>query len=107
MGIYRFTDPNTINDPSITPPTKYKLYSAYPNPFNAHVRIAYDLPTSANIKLSIIDINGRTVEILESGMRTLGQHRLIWDGSGFVSGTYFVRLGANGEYFNRKVVLVK
>ena len=85
----------------------YKLYSAFPNPFNAQTQISYDLPTSANVKLSIFDIKGRTVDVLEQGMRTLGQHRLIWNGSRFVSGTYFVRLDAGGVVNNQSVVLIK
>jgi hypothetical protein len=78
-----------------------------PNPFNGQTRIHYDLPTSANIKLSILDINGRTVDVLEQGMHTLGQYRLIWDGSGFVSGAYLVRLDANGSTLWQNAVLVK
>ena len=88
-------------------PESFIIAPAYPNPFNAQTRIAYDLPKSANVKLSIFDINGRTVDILDQGLKTLGQHRLIWDGSGFISGTYFVRLNAGGVYYSQKMVLVK
>lgn|GEM_PF-2216392 len=107
IGIYRFTDPNSVNEYGVMTPLKYKIHAAYPNPFNAQTRITYDLPASADVRLSIIDLNGRMVDVLDQGMKTLGLHRLIWDGSGFVSGTYFVRLEAGGATQSRTVVLVK
>ena len=107
LGVYRFTDPNAVDDSTIPSPSKYKLYAAYPNPFNGQTRIHYDLPASANINLSILDINGRTVDVLEQGMKTFGQHQRIWDGSGFVSGTYFVRLDAGGSVYSQQTVLIK
>ena len=107
LGVYRFNDPNWVNCLDVSAPSKFKLYSAYPNPFNTQTRITYNLPKSTNVKLSILDINGRTVDVLDQGMRTLGQHRLIWDGSGFVSGTYFVRLDAGGLVSNQTTVLLK
>ena len=107
MGVYRFTGENAVNDPLLTIPARYELYAAFPNPFNAHVRIAYDLPASTDVKVSILDINGRTVDVLDKGLRTLGQHELFWDGSGFVSGTYLVWLDAGGKRYHQKMVLLK
>jgi hypothetical protein len=107
MGVYRFTEPNAVKGEHDSAPAKYKLYTAYPNPFNSQTRIAYDLPNSTNVKLSILDINGRTVDVLDQGMKTLGQHSLIWDGSGFVSGTYFVRLDGGCSVHSQKAVLIK
>ncbi len=99
--------PNSIDNDVTEIADNFGLYAAYPNPFNAQTRITYDLPNSANVKLSILDLSCRTVDVLEQGMRTHGQHRLIWDGSGFVSGTYFVRLSAGGVYYNQKLVMIK
>ncbi|SVB38706.1 uncharacterized protein METZ01_LOCUS191560, partial [marine metagenome] len=42
-----------------TLPITYKLYNAYPNPFNPTTQIKYDLPEDAMVSITIYDMMGR------------------------------------------------
>jgi len=73
-------------------PTTIRLLPGYPNPFNGVTNIIYELTTSTRITLSVSDINGRIVSILEKGWRRPGIHQSRFKAVGLSSGTYFIRL---------------
>ena len=88
-------------------PEDFFLSEAYPNPFNAFVRLSYGLPDAADAAISVYDLNGRLVTTLVSGKLNAGYHTVVWDGNATASGIYFVQMSA-GEFKSvRKVTLVK
>ena len=88
-------------------PYKFGIVSAYPNPFNARTRIVYGLPEAARVDLAVYDLSGRRVSELASGRQEAGIHAMIFDGSGFASGVYMVRLETGSSKSQWKVALVK
>jgi len=78
------------------------LLSCYPNPFNASVTIEF----SAG-ELTVYNIAGQKVATLAQGTAVAGEHRMVWDASGFPSGIYFVRLESGGRSRGVKLTLVK
>jgi len=86
---------------------KFNLYAAYPNPFNSMLRVDYSLPMTADIRLNVYDLWGRTVAELVSGRAQAGSHTAMFDGSGLASGVYMLRYAASGYTSQMKVVLVK
>ena len=73
-------------------PEKFKLYPAYPNPFNPITTLKFDVPKSVHvipISLSIFDITGRKVETLISEKKSHGTVRTQWNAFGHSSGVYF------------------
>lgn len=73
------------------------ITTVFPNPSNPHTTIEYELAAANPINLSIYDLRGRQVRVLESGARPSGRHQATWDGdddAGCVvpAGTYFCRL---------------
>jgi hypothetical protein len=91
----------------IAVPDVFFLSEAYPNPFNASVRLGYGLTEASDVTIGVYDISGRLVNILTNGKLKAGFHSVVWDGSATASGIYFVRMSA-GEFKNvRKVTLVK
>ena len=54
-------------------PTEFKLYPIYPNPFNPMTNIEFDLPQESVVKLSIVDLQGRTVEQLVNNRMAAGR----------------------------------
>jgi hypothetical protein len=93
-------------------PATYKLYQAYPNPFNASTSIRFDLPQSGHISLAILNIQGETTRTLADGAFEAGSHIVSWDGlnddgEALASGQYFVRLVSREKVFQTKIVLVK
>jgi hypothetical protein len=53
---------------------------AYPNPFNPHTNLSFDVPRTQDLRVVVYDLAGRLVCELADGSFTAGQHRLTWDG---------------------------
>ncbi len=71
-------------------PDKFKVYQNYPNPFNSTSVIKYYLKENTYLNISLININGRTINILADKIEIKGEHKLIIDCEMLASGVYFV-----------------
>jgi hypothetical protein len=89
------------------PPATLALRSCYPNPFNPATTIRYDVAASGRVTLDIYNVLGRRVTSLFDGMQTAGSHQIVFDGSGYSSGIYFVHLQQGHESATRKIALMK
>ncbi len=89
----------------------FSLSQNYPNPFNPVTNISFDLPSDANVKLSIYDISGREVDQLLNEMVYSGKHTVEFSGNNLSSGTYFYRLTVNSATGifteTKKMILLK
>ena len=88
-------------------PDDYKLYHAYPNPFNALTTISYDLPKTSQVELTIYDIRGREVAQLYHGKQPVGKYYINWKADENATGIYFYKLQTEDFIQVRKLVLVK
>ncbi len=94
-----------------------QLEQNYPNPFNPSTTIRIDIPPtgdgqfdgapSAEVRLVVLDLLGRTVSTLIDGRRSPGSHDVTFDGSQLPSGTYLYRLTVGRAGQTKKMVLVK
>jgi flagellar hook assembly protein FlgD len=97
-----------------TVPQTYTMAQNYPNPFNPTTSIAYGLPQSPDVMLAVYDVAGRLVRTLEAGVKSAGNHQVIWDakdnsGGPVSTGIYVYRLiarGKDGETFSRSMKLI-
>jgi len=92
--------------------SKFSLEPAYPNPFNAHTKISYSLPTANQVNLIIYNLMGQQVRTLVKGTQTAGQHIAIWDGRDnfgqpVSSGMYIYRIMSGDYIAHHKMVLLK
>ena len=79
-------------------PTEFALQGNYPNPFNPSTQIQFDLPSTADVEIQVIDLLGRMVLSLPSTSVEAGANRTVeLDGSSLASGTYLYRLIAKME----------
>ncbi|MCX6162717.1 MAG: YCF48-related protein [Ignavibacteriae bacterium] len=101
------TLPTGLIQISTSVPKEYKVFDAYPNPFNPVTRIRYELPRSGSVELAVYDVMGREVEMLVNKRQAAGSYEAVWDGTRFASGVYFYRLTAEGFNETRKMLLVK
>lgn len=99
---------------SLTPDIQGPLYLApnQPNPFNAETTIIFTLAAPAEINLSIFDLKGRLVRVLEQGSFSPATITTSWDGkdgsgSQVASGTYFVQVKTSIGTETRKMSLVR
>jgi len=79
----------------------------HPNPFNGRAVVDFALPVRAQVKVEVLDLRGRRVAILLDEQREPGQVTAIWETGRVPSGTYLVRLEANGEVATKKLMLVQ
>lgn len=93
-------------------PEAFSLSNNYPNPFNPVTRIDFELPVACHVRLSIFDIRGREIKILENSRRLPGVYSSIWDGTdngghSVGTGLYLYRLDAGGFNQTGKMLLLK
>ncbi len=100
-------------DEDLSPePMGTALQAAFPNPFNPSATVAYSLAEEATVRLSVYNLRGRRVQVLDEGLRSAGEHRVVWDGLDTQgeqagSGVYLFRLETGGEVHLRKGILMK
>ncbi|MBN2600915.1 MAG: T9SS type A sorting domain-containing protein [Candidatus Marinimicrobia bacterium] len=104
-----FPDRFKINETYELPvlPKQFKLYPVYPNPFNPVAKIEFDLPQAADVRLSIINLNGETVNELINNHYPAGKIITSWNAGTYPSGIYFCRLSIDGTISIRKMTLMK
>jgi hypothetical protein len=91
----------------------FTLCQNFPNPFNASTRISYFLPNDAVVTLQILDIQGRTLRVLEnSSFMRAGNHTVSWDGRdgrelSVSSGVYIYQLQADDLIQQGKMIISK
>jgi len=74
-------------------PAEFALRGNYPNPFNPSTTIRFDLPQTADISLTVVDLLGRQVLLIPSETFDAGTGRTIQiDASSLASGIYMYRL---------------
>ncbi|MDC0480576.1 endonuclease, partial [Candidatus Marinimicrobia bacterium] len=93
-------------------PITYKLYNAYPNPFNPVTTIRYDLPENAFVNIRIYDLKGRSVNTLVSKEQTAGYKAIKWagvddKGQPVSAGLYLYTIQAGEFRQTKKMVLLK
>ncbi len=81
--------------------------AAYPNPFNAALRVRFSLPQPADARLEVFSLEGRRLALLAAGRMSPGAHEITWEAGEAASGLYFIRLTTPERSLLRKVVLLK
>ncbi len=84
-----------------------ELYTASPNPFNPITKVMYYLPERQRIRLSVYDVSGHLIAVLDDGMRDAGEHTVEWNARGVASGVYFARLEAGVYTGTQKMILLR
>lgn len=101
---------STTTDMKSIPEIKSSLCSLspnYPNPFNPVTTISFTLVKAAFIALEVMDILGRRIVLLYSGMQAAGEHKVVFDGNQYAGGIYICVLRAEGQKLTTKMTLLK
>jgi len=99
--------PTTGLEHVTTHPESFKLYPAYPNPFNSSTTIRFFLPKAGLAKMKVYNILGEEVETLIDENCQRGENSAQWTANGVSSGTYFIRLDFENNNETQKVLLQK
>ncbi len=84
------------------------IYSLAPNPFNEELTISYGVFQSAKVGLSVYDVQGRLVSVLEDRELPAQKYEAVWrPDAGLPKGHYFIVLRVNDlQIFHQKVSYV-
>jgi hypothetical protein len=98
-----FTPQNTGID--LESPSAYSL-KIYPNPFVGTSVISYNLKKSAQVYISICDMLGREILVLENKAMTQGNHETVLNGvlAHLPKGTYLLKFTANNSTEVKRLV---
>lgn len=98
-------------------PEAFSMSQNYPNPFNPQTEISFGLPEPASVRISVLDVLGREIQILADREYPAGYQRVTWSGtdasgSKVGSGVYFcwiTAIGKSGKQFTNvmKMALTK
>lgn len=100
-----------VMNQAVTPRT-YALLQNYPNPFNPTTTIAFDVPFTSRVSITVYDVLGRKVATLVNDTRSAGEYHLSFNASRYASGVYFYRMlatSSSGKSFSaiKKLLLLK
>lgn len=96
-----------ISDPSSEVPSGYSLNQNYPNPFNPNTTFSFGLPKDGDVKLAVMDVLGREIEVLSNGFKKAGTYTVNFNASKLSSGIYFYTLSSGSYIETKKMLLVK
>jgi hypothetical protein len=85
----------------------FALLQSAPNPFVSSTTVRFVVPTTADVRLDLMDQKGAVVKNLVSGKYAAGEYPVSIEAEGLSSGTYFFVLSANGVQLAQQVVLAK
>jgi hypothetical protein len=89
-----------------------RVLQTFPNPAPCAARILFSLPRPQRAEISVYNTQGKLVRRLFSGPRPAGDQEVTWNGLGAggrpaPSGTYLVRLSAQGRQMVKSMVLIR
>ncbi|MBI4551402.1 MAG: choice-of-anchor D domain-containing protein [Candidatus Latescibacteria bacterium] len=94
-------------------PAAFTLKPNHPNPFNPATQIAYEVPQTAHVTLTVYNLLGQEVFRLVDVRQPPGRYVVVWDGRnaqgmGVASGVYLYRMTTStGFTQTRRMTLVK
>ncbi len=107
-GGFQIDVPTTVlNEQGEKLPAEYALLQNYPNPFNPSTIIAFTLPQTSHVTLSVFDSRGREISTLLDESVAPGLHEFIFDAERLSSGIYFYRLQTKDFIAQRKFLLIR
>jgi hypothetical protein len=103
-GVYSLTsvDPGPSGGPD-----SFRLFSAYPNPFNSQTAVVFDVRERTHTRLTLFDLLGREAQVMIDGIIDPGVHRVTLDGVNLSTGTYYLQLSTDRERRVRPIVLIR
>jgi len=92
---------------SITKADNFILKQNYPNPCNATTTIRYTMPQASPVTLTLFNILGEELAILNQPMQSAGSYEIRLDLSDYPTGLYFYRMQLEAGQLTRRMMLIK
>ena len=85
----------------------FSLKQNYPNPFNPTTKIAFSIPKSSFVNITVYDMLGKEVNELVNGIKAEGNYEVNFDASTLAGGVYFYKLQTEDFSEIKKMTLIK
>ena len=85
----------------------FELAQNYPNPFNPSTFIEFSLATPGEVSISVYNIQGQLVDVVQNGHLTAGRHSAVWAPGDLPSGVYIYQLNAGPHTLSRRMALLR
>ncbi len=69
----------------------------FPNPSNGSATISFELPSSAKVTITMMDMAGKLVKEIVSNKYSSGAHLVIFDVEGLTNGVYLINISASNK----------
>ncbi len=88
-------------------PQNFSLGQNYPNPFNPSTVIRFNITRTTSVRIRILDIQGKEVDIPVNQFVNPGSYQIVWNAQNTSSGIYFYRIETDYFTETRKMILLK
>ncbi len=109
-GEYRLYTDTKVSQPDFATGTEEVVsnndWKIFPNPSNGQATVRLDLQERATVNLSIHDLQGRMIAVMQNGSLAAGGHDFNITVP-MANGLYLLRLAKNGEVSTKKLVIMK
>lgn len=111
-GMIVKTTENSINESKIaslstTPLLAENRLHIFPNPFSTETTIEYQLANAGLVHITLFDITGKQLKILNNSFKEKGVHQLTLAAENLIPGMYFLRANLNNSLQTKKIYLSK
>ena len=86
---------------------KENRLSVYPNPAGEQATITINLKQKKKFKLSLINANGKEIQVIGENKLPSGQYAFSLDTSGLPEGLYYIVLNSRGQCASQKLMILK
>ena len=86
---------------------EFRIDNPYPNPFKPQTSIGFNIPLSGHTNVSVYNVSGALVDVLENNYLESGYHSINWDASSQPSGVYFFKITYADQSIVKKAILIK
>jgi hypothetical protein len=104
-------DDDLSGEPDATASSSFSAGGSAGGPFSGPSRMRWTLERPAQVELAIVDVTGRRVRHLVSGVFSVGTHEFAWDGRDddgrtVRAGAYFMAGTIGGEHTSQRLILL-
>jgi PKD repeat protein len=93
-------------DEAMAPSQPTTDVKVYPNPFMGQTNISYHLENDGIVLITVHDLQGRQIAVLQDGKTESGDHQLIFDANKYhaSAGLYLLRIAVNDQVTVKQIV---
>ncbi len=105
-GSLLVNEASTIGISELSKNVEALTISAFPNPANEFINIGYTLPTSQNITIELINMQGEIVKTMNAGYEPEGKQSHFIGLKTIANGIYFLRVKTNTTIIGQKSIVI-